>query len=93
MKTEYALFNYIGEIELPSEVIDDCPKSGACDSYIDYVLNNNEYVSNELEKINPDKLKIELSEYGAWDDDELSNHYNNLERILWIAIFNIYEEG
>lgn len=43
MKTEITYFNYIDGIELPSYVVDDCPKMGACDDYIDDLLTYNEY--------------------------------------------------
>jgi len=92
MKTETAYFNYIDGIELPSYIVDNCPKSGACDNYIDDCLTYDEFIIKELSTINESSLKTELSEYGAWTDEELDNHYENLERILWIAIFNIYEE-
>ena len=33
-----------------------------------------------------------LSEYGAWDADELANHDDNLERIVWLAANDVAED-
>jgi hypothetical protein len=32
-----------------------------------------------------------LREYGAWDSAELSNHSDNLDRLLWIACADIVD--
>ena len=50
-------------------------------------------IKKQLSNINPDIIKSELKGYGAWDDIELSNHDNNLARILWIACCDIREEN
>jgi len=34
-----------------------------------------------------------LSGYGAWDDDELSDHDANLNRLVWLAGCNLRESG
>lgn len=41
--------------------------------------------------IDPVLLKNILSEYGAWDDSELSDHAQNLERIFWIACWDCFD--
>lgn len=45
-----------------------------------------------LEK-RPEDLKRKLREYGAWDDEELADHAQNLQRILWIAAGDITERN
>jgi len=50
-------------------------------------------IKRQLAKIDPQILRDELSEYGAWDGNELSNHDMNLTRILWIACGDIREEN
>lgn len=42
--------------------------------------------------LDPDKVRKVLREYGAWDDDELRDNAANLQRILWIACWDCYEE-
>jgi len=39
-----------------------------------------------------ERLITELSEYGAWDEEELSDHVANVERIVWIAAHNLSDE-
>ena len=50
------------------------------------------YVAKQLNAIDPNALVSELKEYGAWDDEQLSDHEENKSRILWIAGGNIREE-
>jgi hypothetical protein len=51
------------------------------------------YIKKQLDALPVDKLAIELKEYGAWDEIELSNHNDNLKRILWIAAGNITDNN
>lgn len=89
--TRAAHFNYIGSIELPIEIVNMCPKSGPADNAITEMLKLPEVVA-EMKGIDKDKLKLELQEYGVWPDKELSNHEDNITRILWIACGNIQED-
>lgn len=91
MKTFEAYFNYIGSIELPEDVVNACNHSGPCDEDVDRAMELPE-IKAELSEIDPEQLRKELSEYGAWDDQELANHQDNLKRILWIAAGNIQDE-
>ena len=47
----------------------------------------------QLRSLDPAMLRAELAEYGTWDAEELANHEQNLQRILWLAAGNILEEG
>ena len=49
-------------------------------------------IARQLNAIDPQKIREELAEYGAWDDDDLTNDHENRLRILWIAGGNIREE-
>ena len=50
-------------------------------------------VARQLSKLDAALLASELKEYGAWDATELSNHQDNLERVLWLAGCDIAEEA
>lgn len=63
---------------------------GSCDDDIAELVKV-PYISEQLAAIDPDLLRRELAEYGAWDDTELSDHDENLKRILWIACGDIAE--
>ena len=90
LRTFAAYFNYIGSIELPEDVIKACNHSGPCDEDVKRAMELME-VKRELEEINPEQLKRELAEYGAWNDQELNDHQENLKKILWIAAGDIQE--
>ena len=63
---------------------------GQCDADIAQ-LRLMPYIVEQLSKVDPALLREELSEWGAWDDDELSDHDQNLTRILWIACGDIVD--
>lgn len=80
------------EIELPRDDAEAGYHTGRCDDDIEslrYVA----HVRAQLDRLDPDALRAELKEYGAWDDDELSDHDANLTRILWLACGNIVEDA
>ena len=51
-----------------------------------------DWMAAQLARIDPDALRSELGEYGAWDSDELANHGDNLERIVWLAANDVAED-
>lgn len=46
-------------------------------------------IRRQLDKIGEALLRDELREYGAWDDEDLADHDQNLSRLLWIACGDI----
>ena len=86
-----AYFNYIGSITLPMEVVEMCSQVGDMTENVQYCLTLPE-IKAELSEIDKEALADELWEYGVWDKEELSNHSDNLERILCIAACNISED-
>lgn len=48
-------------------------------------------IKKQLDSLNPDDVRKELADYGAWDDDELADDEANKQRILWISGGNIRE--
>ena len=66
-----------------------------CDAspYIDDLLRyGDKEIGAQLDEIGPDKIREELSEYGAWDADDLADDDENRARIVWIGGGNIREE-
>jgi hypothetical protein len=63
---------------------------GPCDDDIK-ALSEQPKIARQLAKINPAILAAELKGYGAWDEAELADHAQNLQRILWIACGDIHE--
>lgn len=69
-----------------------CSHPGPCDADV-ALLRQEPKIKRQLEKLDPKRVAECLSEYGAWDDEDLANHDNNLDRLLWIAAGDIAEEA
>lgn len=80
------------ELNITKNVAASCSHSGSCDNDVKIARQMND-IKKQLSKINPIDLANELQEYGAWDEIELSNHEDNLDRILWIACADISENS
>jgi hypothetical protein len=79
------------ELELTAEDARQGSHQGACDNDI-ADLRTVSYIAEQLAALDPDKVRAELDEYGAWNETELADHDANLSRALWIAACNIREE-
>jgi hypothetical protein len=60
---------------------------GQCDESI-AALRAEPSIKKQLDALDPELVKKILYEYSDWD---LSNHEDNLDRLLWIACGDIYE--
>lgn len=78
------------EFQIPGECVTDCHQPGSNDAAVSFWRRQSEVV-HALADIHPDTLVDELREYGAWDDEELLDHGDNLDRILWLACGDISE--
>lgn len=85
-KTYTAYFNRF-TIDMTQSQVMACSHQGEC--YQDV----KETVPELSLDISADALRDELREYGAWDEQELADHSENLIRIVWIAAGNIKEEN
>ncbi len=61
---------------------------GQCDDDVLW-LSQQPKIRRQLAKIDPALLAKELQEYGAWDEVELADHEQNLQRLLWLACGHI----
>jgi hypothetical protein len=78
------------EIQMTLEQAKSASHQGQCDDDV-LALSNHRKIRPQLERIDPEALRRELREYGAWDDQELADHAQNIQRILWIAAGDIVE--
>jgi hypothetical protein len=78
------------EIEMTLEQANSASHQGQCDDDVQWLSEQPE-IRAQLDKIDPEILKEELRAYGAWEDDQLQDHEENLQRILWIAAGDIVE--
>ena len=63
---------------------------GQCDSDV-MALSKVPVIARQLRKIDPAPLAAELRGYGAWSAEELQDHAQNLQRVLWIACGDIVD--
>jgi hypothetical protein len=66
--------------------------SGSCDDDVKW-LSQRPHIANQLDAIDPALLADELREYGAWDETELADHDQNLQRLVWIAAGDIVDNA
>ena len=48
-------------------------------------------IARQLKKLDPEQVRLELAEYGAWNEEELQDHAENLQRILWCGVCDIWD--
>ena len=49
-------------------------------------------IARQLKKLDPGQVRLELAEYGAWNEEELQDHAQNLQRVLWCGVCDIWDE-
>lgn len=80
------------EIRLTLDQATSVSHSGQCDDDV-RELSKVPDVAKQLEAIDAETLRDELTEYGAWDAAALADHDENLQRVLWLAAGDIVEEA
>lgn len=86
----FATFNRF-ELQITRDQALTGSHQGSCDDDIKALLEL-PAIKRQFKKIDPAKIKEELKEYGAWNEEELKDVDQNQARILWIACGNIREE-
>lgn len=94
--TEGKLLSYTSgtgriELQMTMEQAESASHSGDCDDDT-RELSKVPAIAAQLSKLDPAALSQELKEYGAWDAEELTDHDQNLQRILWLAACDICEQ-
>ena len=82
----------LGRIEwqITKKPADSCSHPGQSDDD-DEALMQTPLIARQLKKLDPAIVAACLKEYGAWNELELSNHNDNLTRLLWCACCDISE--
>lgn len=82
-----AYFNKF-KIEMTKIQAETCSHSGDCEPEVINLLKMPS-IKRQMAKCRDVDLKAELSEYGAWEENELDSREENEKRIIWIAAGNI----
>lgn len=83
----WASFNGF-ELRLSGAAVMACHHQGACDSDVASYAPRVERPAS----CTPNALRLELREYGAWDDAELADDAANWQRIIWLAAGMIQDD-
>jgi hypothetical protein len=78
------------ELQITKKQAESCSHPGQCDVDVE-ALKLNPSIARQLKKLDPVIVSAALKEYGAWNDLELSDHNENLTRLLWVACCDISE--
>lgn len=79
------------ELEMTLKQAQACTHPGPCDMDV-AELSRTPKIRRQLAKVDRTVLANELRGYGAWDEHELADHDENLQRLLWLAAGDIAEE-
>jgi len=80
------------ELQMTKAQAASASHSGSCDDDV-RALSKNPKIARQLKNIDPVILAGELREYGAWDETELADHDQNLQRLVWIAAGDISDRN
>lgn len=75
------------EIKLPIKFINAVPKSGPADSAIKQLRKDYNVLCDKQDAVNF------LSAYGVWDVDNLLDHEENINRIIWLSTLDCAEKN
>lgn len=90
MNTKYNSTNYGNDLKITLRDAESCSHSGPCDEDVK-ILMDKPYIKKQLQILDKEQLKKELSEYDAWNEEELNNYDDNLMRLVWISSGDIVE--
>ena len=81
------------EIEMTLKQAESCSQPGQDAEPDVLVLMQDPKIRRQRKRIDPELIRQELSEYGAWSDEELADDDMSWVRILWIGANDITEEA
>lgn len=81
------------EIEMTLKQAESCSQPGQDAEPDVLVLMQNPKIRRQRRKIDPELVRQELREYGAWEEEELADDDMNWVRILWLGANDISEEN
>lgn len=87
----WATFNNL-EIEMTLRQAESCSHPGDCEPDV-RMLMEHPLIKRQRKRIDPELIRQELKEYGAYSEEDLQDDDMNWVRILWIGANDISEEN
>jgi hypothetical protein len=78
-------------LQITKEEAQQGSHQGQCDDDV-RGLSQKPRIAKQLKVVDAKQLRDELQGYGAWDEVELSDHEQNLQRLLWLACGQILDD-
>ena len=78
-------------IDMTEEVVNSMPRIGNCEEAT-LTISQLPEIKEQTDEWGKDNLREELMEYGAWDDEELKDHAQNIQRMLWMICGDLLDE-
>lgn len=88
MEKYWSSSNYGNDIEMTEEQARRGYHQGDCEPGVTGLLSE---LESQLSKLDPETLRVELKGYGAWTDEELANHKENILRWVWLSCGDVTE--
>lgn len=79
------------ELRIPLDLARTCCHPGDCEADV-LAAREHWLIIEQLARLVPSTVAESLKEYGAWSDEELADHNQNLTRLLWLACSDVAEE-
>ena len=86
MKT-VLIFNLNDGIDLPQDFIDSVPSSGPADESVSDLR-----LAYDVQCSESDLVQF-LKSYGAWEAEELTDHDENINRLIWLSCLDCQESS
>jgi len=77
-------------LEITKEQASTGSHPGPCEGDV-YALSLVPAIRRQFDKILPEDIAATLRGYGAWNEEDLEDHAENIQRILWIACGDIMD--
>lgn len=78
-------------LKLTKQLIEECSHAGECIHDVEAWLEVPK-IKNQFKLLSPENIAAHLEGYGAWNEEDLSDHEMNKVRLLWVAAGNGKEE-
>lgn len=85
----WAMFNRF-ELFMTYDQARSASHQGDCEADVRALMTDADIIA-QLSAIDPEDIRAELREYGAWDAEQLADDVANHERVVWLAAGDIVE--
>ena len=86
----WASFNRL-ELNMTLAQAESCSHPGDCLPEVEELMEH-PLIKRQRNRIDPELIRQELSEYGSWSEEELADDDANWQRVLWLGANDIVEE-